>query len=141
MEFQHYLMAMVGGLMVGSAAGWVLLANGRLAGVSGMVSSSLHPPSADAAWQAIFLLGLVAGGALLSWLDPAGLPIGTVAPIELMVGAGLLIGFAARLAVGWMSGHSLSSIGQLSARSANAFAAALFAGVAVFEASKRRLPL
>lgn len=96
MEIQHYLTAILGGLMVGSAAGWVLLANGRVVGVSGMVSSSLRPRSADAAWQAIFLLGLVAGGAALTWLDPAGLPIGTVAPIELMVGAGLLVGFGAR---------------------------------------------
>ena len=98
MDFQHYLMAIVGGLLVGSAAGWVLLANGRVAGVSGMVSSSLRPRSADAAWQAICLLGLVAGGAFLTWLDPAGLPIGAVAPIELMVGAGLLVGFVVRIA-------------------------------------------
>ena len=96
MEFQHHLMAMVGGLVAGSAAGWVLLATGRVAGVSGIVSSSLRPRSADAAWQAIFLLGLVAGGVALTWLDPAGLPIATAAPIELMVGAGLLVGFAVR---------------------------------------------
>jgi uncharacterized protein len=100
MEIQHHLMAMAGCLMVGSAAGWVLLANGGVAGVSGMVSSSLRPRSVDAAWRAIFLLGLVAGGAVLSWLDPAGLPIGTVAPIELMFGAGLLVGFGARLVAG-----------------------------------------
>jgi hypothetical protein len=100
MGFQHYLMAMLGGLMVGSAAGRVLSANGRVVGVSGMVSSTLRPRSADAAWQAIFLLGLVAGGAVLTWLDPAGLPISTVAPIELMLGAGLLVGFGARLVAG-----------------------------------------
>jgi hypothetical protein len=97
MEFQHYLMAILGGLMVGSAAGWVFQANGRVAGISGMASSALHPRSADSSWQAIFLLGLVAGGAVLSWLDPAGLPMGSVAPIELMVGAGLLVGFGARV--------------------------------------------
>ena len=93
MQPHHYLFAVLGGLLVGSAAGWVLRVNGRVAGVSGTVSSSLRP---DAAWQAIFLLGLVAGGAVLTWLDPAGLPIATVAPIELLVGAGLLVGFAAR---------------------------------------------
>lgn len=97
MEFQHYMMAILGGLMVGSAAGWVLLANGRVAGIGGMISSTLHPRSADASWQAIFLLGLVAGGAVLTWLDPVGLPMGSVAPIELMVGAGLLVGFGARV--------------------------------------------
>lgn len=107
MEVQHYLMAILGGLMVGSAAGWVLLANGRVAEVSGMVSSTLHPRSADAAWQAIFLLGLVAGGAGLTWLDPAALPVGQVAPIELMVGAGLIVGFGARIV-----GFGLARVGK-----------------------------
>jgi hypothetical protein len=95
MEWHQHYATLLGGLLVGIAAGMVLLAKGRVAGVSGMVSSVVRPRSADAAWQAIFLLGLVAGGAVLTWLDPAGLPIGTVAPIELMVGAGLLVGFAA----------------------------------------------
>ena len=93
MELHQHYATLLGGLLVGIAAGLVLLANGRVAGVSSMVSSSFRPRSADAARQVIFLLGLVAGGAFLTWLDPAGLPVGTVAPIELMVGAGLLVGF------------------------------------------------
>jgi uncharacterized membrane protein YedE/YeeE len=103
MDLHHYFLAIVGGLLVGSAAGSVLLANGREARVSGMVSSSLRPRSADAAWQVLFLLGLVAGGAFLTWIDPAALPMGTVAPIQLMVGTGLLVGFGARLAGGCRS--------------------------------------
>ena len=93
MEPHHYYGVMFGGLLVGIAAGMVLLANGLLAGVSGMVSSTLRPRSADAVWQALFLVGLVAGGTVLSWLDPAALPLGQVAPIQLIVGAGLLVGF------------------------------------------------
>ncbi|MFB3923805.1 MAG: hypothetical protein ACE145_18940 [Terriglobia bacterium] len=98
MEFQYYLMAIIGGLVGGSAAGWVLLADGRAEGVHSLSSSSPRPRSADAAWQGIFLLGLVAGGAFLTWLDPAGLPAVTAAPIELVVGAGMLVGFGLRLA-------------------------------------------
>ena len=128
MEFQHYLLAILGGSLAGSAAGWVLLANGRVAGVSGMVSSTLRPRSADAAWQAIFLLGLVAGGTFLTWLDPAGLPIATVAPIELMVGAGLLVGFGVRLSGGCTSGHGLCGLGRLSTRSAVATGCFVIAG-------------
>lgn len=97
MEFHQQYATLLGGLLIGVAAGLVLLANGRVAGVSGMVSSSLRPRSADAAWQAIFLLGLVAGGAVLTWLDPAALPLGDVAPLQITLGAGLLVGFGARL--------------------------------------------
>ena len=110
MELHQQYATLLGGLLIGVAAGMVLLANGRVAGVSGMVSSSLRPRSADAAWQAIFLLGLAAGGALLTWLDPAALPIGAVVPTELMVGAGLLVGFGARLAGGSTSSRALRRI-------------------------------
>ena len=68
----HIYMSLLGGLLVGVAAGTVLIANGRVAGVSGMVSSTLRPRAADNAWQITFLLGLVAGGALLTWIDPRG---------------------------------------------------------------------
>jgi len=49
---------LLGGLLVGFAAGMVLLASGRVAGVSGMVSSVVRLGSADASWQALFLVGL-----------------------------------------------------------------------------------
>jgi uncharacterized membrane protein YedE/YeeE len=112
-----YLITMLGGLLIGLAAGTVLLPKGRVAGVTGMVDSVVPPRSADTAWQVIFLLGLVAGGTLLSWLDPAALPVGQVAPIQLMVGAGLLVGFGARLSGRSTSGHGFCGIGRLTVRS------------------------
>ena len=96
MEMHQQYVTLLGGLLIGFAAGMVLLANGRVAGVSGMVSSVVRPRSADAGWEALFLVGLVAGGTLLTWLDPAALPVGEVAPLHLTLGAGLLVGFAAR---------------------------------------------
>jgi hypothetical protein len=113
MSHQHYLAVLLGGLLVGFAAGMVLLANGRASGVSGMVASVARPRSADAAWQALFLAGLVAGGTLLAWLDPAALPAGESAPLQLMIGAGLLVGFGARLAGNFTSGHAQCGIGRL----------------------------
>lgn len=98
METQGMTSMVLGGLMVGIAAGLVLIANGRIAGVSGMIASAVRPKTADAAWQVLFLVGLVAGGALLYWLDPAALPAGEAAPVQLMVGAGLLLGFGLRKA-------------------------------------------
>jgi uncharacterized membrane protein YedE/YeeE len=115
---QQIYMSLVGGVLLGGAAGIVLVANGRVAGVSGMVSSTLRPRAADSTWQMTFLLGLVAGGALLAWIDPAALPVGKVGPFYLMGGAGLLVGFGARLSGGCTSGHGLCGIGRLSGRSA-----------------------
>ena len=110
---QHVYMSLLGGLLVGAAAGIILLANGRVAGVSGMVSCTLRPRATDSSWQITFLLGLIAGGALLSWIDPAALPVGEVAPFFSMVGAGLLVGFGARLSGGCTSGNGLCGVGRL----------------------------
>ena len=113
MELHQQFTTLLGGLLIGVAAGMVLLANGRVAGVSGMVSSVVRLRSADAAWQALFLVGLVAGGMGLAWLDPTALPAGESAPLQLMIGAGLLVGFGARLAGGRTSGHALCGVGRL----------------------------
>jgi uncharacterized membrane protein YedE/YeeE len=126
---QHgYFVVLLGGLLVGSAAGMVLLANGRVAGVRGMVSSVVRPQSADASWQALFLVGLVAGGLLLGWLDPGALTAGQIAPLELMLAAGLLVGFGARLGGGCTSGHALCGVGRLSPRSVVAVGCFIVAG-------------
>ena len=103
---QYYSAVLVEGLLVGFAAGMVLLADGRIAGVSGLVSSVVRPQSADALWQGLFLVGLVAGGTLLTWLDPGALPVGESAPLQLMIIAGLLLGFGARMAGGCTSGRA-----------------------------------
>lgn len=100
MELQAHFVTLLGGLLVGIVAGAALLPNGRVAGLGGTVSGPARPRSWDAAWRALFLAGLVAGGTLLTWLDPAALPISQTAPLQLAVGAGLLVGFGARLGAG-----------------------------------------
>ena len=114
---QHFYWSLLGGVLVGCAAGVVLLANGRVAGISGMVSCVLRPRGTDSSWQIVYLLGLIAGGAVLAFLDPAALPVGRVAPMQMMIGAGLLAGFGARLSGGCTSGHGLCGVGRFSGRS------------------------
>jgi hypothetical protein len=130
METQGITSVVLGGLMVGIAAGLVLVANGRIAGVSGMVASAVRPKTADAAWQALFLAGLVAGGALLYWLDPAALPADEAAPVQIIAGAGLLVGFGVRKAGASASRLIRLRVGRLSRRFAAAAVCFLVAGVA-----------
>ncbi len=139
MAQQGYFVVVLGGLLVGFAAGMVLLANGRVAGVSGMVSSVVRPQSADASWQALFLVGLAAGGMLLAWLDPGALPAGPIAPLQLTLAAGLLVGFGARLGGGCTSGHALCGIGRLSRRSVVAATCFIVAGAAAVWISRHLL--
>ena len=56
--------ALAGGLLIGAAATLLLWLNGRIAGVSGIVSHVLEPRSGDVVWRLCFIAGLVAGGAL-----------------------------------------------------------------------------
>lgn len=50
--------ALAGGLLIGLAAGGLLLFNGRIAGVSGILGGLLHPAQGEAGWRLAFLAGL-----------------------------------------------------------------------------------
>ena len=54
--------ATLGGVLIGVASAMLLLLNGRIAGVAGILSRLLPPHAGDAAWRVWFLGGLVAGG-------------------------------------------------------------------------------
>jgi len=126
------LLPLLGGALVGLSASLLLLANGRVAGISGVVGSLLTPVRGDIAWRVLFLGGLLTGGLLLVWLRPgsfaapASLGSGGVA---LLVVAGLLLGFGARLGNGCTSGHGVCGISRGSARSIAATLTFMVTGV------------
>ncbi|WAM23332.1 YeeE/YedE family protein [Myxococcus sp. NMCA1] len=114
------LLPLLGGALIGLSASLLLLANGRVAGISGVVGSLLAPVRGDVAWRVLFFAGLLAGGLLLSWLRPGSFP-GPSAPsaggLWLLAGAGLLVGFGSRLGNGCTSGHGVCGISRGSVRS------------------------
>jgi len=108
--------ATLGGLLIGAAAAWLLLANGRIAGISGILGGSLARPTADTPWRAAFLVGLPLGAALVGWLcGGLAIDIDTSTP-ELLV-AGLLVGYGTRLGSGCTSGHGVCGMARGSRRS------------------------
>jgi uncharacterized membrane protein YedE/YeeE len=108
--------ATAGGLLIGAAAAWLLLANGRIAGISGILGGMLERPSPDSAWRAAFLLGLPLGALAVGELR-GGLPIQIDAGPGALVAAGLLVGFGTRLGSGCTSGHGVCGIARGSRRS------------------------
>ena len=86
--------ALLGGGLIGAAAGLLLLFNGRIAGISGIVGGVFRAGFrgfADAGWRIAFVLGLVAAPLLFALLAP--LPQSRIAATPLLlVVAGLLVG-------------------------------------------------
>ncbi|MCF4126792.1 YeeE/YedE family protein [Methylobacterium sp. SyP6R] len=108
--------ATLGGVMIGASASLLLVLNGRIAGISGILGGLMAAPSRDTGWRAGFLAGLVL--APLAYGLVASLPTVTVgASLPLLALAGLLVGFGARLGSGCTSGHGVCGLARLSPRS------------------------
>jgi len=119
----------VGGLLIGLAVALMLLLNGRVAGISGIVGGLITLRLRDSAWRIAFVAGLVLGAlAYLSTADQSA-PIRVVASLPAILIGGLLVGFGTRLGSGCTSGHGLCGMARLSRRSI--VATATFFGVAM----------
>lgn len=118
---------LVGGGLIGCAAVLLLLINGRIAGVSGIVGSLVTGGVAgDRLWRIAFVLGLMAGAGLYA-LVAGGLELEFQTHAPGTVIAGLLVGVGTQLGSGCTSGHGVCGIARLSKRSI--WATATFIGV------------
>ena len=112
------LAGLVGGALIGVAAGLYLLAAGRLAGLSGMLESILRPQRAGAGIALAFLLGPPLGALVKAFVWPtAMLPVDITSRAPVLIVGGLLVGFGTRLANGCTSGHGVCGLPRFSIRS------------------------
>ena len=120
---------LVGGLLIGLAAALLLLLNGRLSGISGIVGGLLAPKSSDAGWRVAFVAGLLVGALSYVLATGGAMLVRMQASVPVLVAAGLLVGFGTRLGSGCTSGHGVCGIARLSRRSI--VATSVFFGVAI----------
>ena len=121
--------SLLGGMLIGVASVWLLSANGRIAGISGILHGLFVQPPGDRLWRFLFVAGLVAAG--LAWhffvapaTPRAGFGLGWAAA------AGLLVGFGTRVGGGCTSGHGVCGLGRFSLRSLVAVIVFMAAGMA-----------
>ena len=127
------LSALIGGALIGAAATLLLVLNGRIAGIAGILGGLLPAEKGDATWRLLFLAGLVIGAFAYAALSGSA-PLIIDATVPMLIAGGLITGFGARLGGGCTSGHGVCGLGRLSPRSLAAtcvFMAATFATVFV----------
>jgi len=129
MEYFTPVSGLIGGLLIGLAAALLLLLNGRLSGISGIVGGLLAPKSSDAGWRVVFVAGLLLGAFIYVLATGDAMLVRIQASLPVLVVAGLLVGFGTRLGSGCTSGHGVCGIARLSRRSI--VATSVFFGVAM----------
>jgi uncharacterized membrane protein YedE/YeeE len=119
--------AAIGGALIGLAAVLLMIATGRIAGISGIFGGLINMP--DRGWRLAFIAGLILAplsGTLAGYaLSEPQMP-GSWAVVVI---AGLLVGFGTRLGGGCTSGHGVCGVARLSPRSI--VATAVFIAVAI----------
>ena len=112
--------SLFGGMLLGVSATLLLLLNGKIAGISGVLTGLLVPKKQDYAWRVLFIVGMIFGGVGgvvgVHYLG-AYVPSEYNATVSTLVIAGLLVGIGTRLGNGCTSGHGICGIGRLSVRS------------------------
>ena len=110
------LPALAGGALIGLASAMLLLLNGRIAGISGILGGLFARIAGETGWRLAFVVGLLAGPTI--WSLVGALPaIRIDAGYPLLIVAGLLVGIGTRYASGCTSGHGVCGLSRLSARS------------------------
>ncbi len=109
--------SLIGGMLLGVSATLLLLLNGKVAGISGILSGLLKAEKSDFSWRLIFVFGMVAGGLFGVVALGAHVPTETEQPTWLIALAGLLVGVGTKLGNGCTSGHGICGVGRLSKRS------------------------
>lgn len=125
------VVALAGGVLIGLSAVLLMLANGRTAGIAGIVGGLFGACAGEVGWRLAFIVGLVTGP-FAATLFGAPLPeIGIDASVPVILVAGLLVGFGSRLGNGCTSGHGVCGLARLSRRSLAATLTFMTVGAAV----------
>jgi len=108
----------------------MLLWNGRVTGISGIINGVLSPVKGDTQWRLLFIGGLLLGGLVMKQLNPQVFENTIRAEAWTTIVAGLLVGFGTIMGSGCTSGHGVCGISRMSPRSLVATIIFMLAGVA-----------
>ena len=130
------IQSLIGGSIIGIAVSLLLLFNGKVLGVSGILGELFNHPLSKNYWRLFFVLGLLISPLIYSIFHPIPIIEITSNKLLIIIG-GLLVGFGSRLGSGCTSGHGVCGLARLSVRSLIATMTFIFFGfVTVFVIQK-----
>lgn len=131
MNINTYILAALGGALIGLSAVLLMATLGRIAGISGIAGGLVNGGvRGDRAWRLAFVAGLVSAPLLLQALrGDSGIGAPEAGWLKLAL-AGLLVGFGTRVGGGCTSGHGVCGIARISPRSLAATAVFMAFGIA-----------
>jgi len=112
-----FVLALIGGGLVGLAAVMMMGLKGRIAGVSGILSGAFTDSSGERLWRILFVLGIAIGGAIPALISDSFVPPAPDTSTLLVIIGGLTVGLGTGLGSGCTSGHGICGISRLSPRS------------------------
>ena len=121
--------SLAGGILIGAAAALLVLANGRVAGISGILGGLVVSRRSDIGWRAAFIAGLLTAPALLLAFSRLPAPRIEAGP-ALLIASGLFVGLGTCFGSGCTSGHSVCGLARLSPRSLVATLTFMATGIA-----------
>lgn len=125
-----YILALLGGALIGISVSLMLWWNGRVTGISGIIYSAVvRPVNGDRDWRWSFIAGMLGGGLLLHFIYPQAFHGNLSTSNWTLVVGGLLVGFGTVLGNGCTSGHGVCGISRLSPRSLLATITFMVAGI------------
>lgn len=114
-EFTPWL-SLAGGVLIGLSAILLMALNGRIAGMTGIMTGIIPPFSTDWPWRIAFLAGAIiapmlylAAGGEIAYAVPVSLP--------LLALGGLIVGVGVYFGAGCTSGHGVCGMARFSPRS------------------------
>jgi uncharacterized protein len=123
--------ALLGGALIATSLAVMLIATGRIAGLSGLFAGVLRGTPGDWAWRTWFLVGMFAVGTVFRIVEPSTFDRAARVPLWLVAISGVLVGLGTRASNGCTSGHGLCGMSRLSRRSIIATMTFFAVGVAV----------
>ena len=106
----------IGGLIIGVAVVLFFITTGRLAGISGIVSSTLEK-NENKFSNLLFIIGLVLGPLVFIFFSKNDVVFKMTSSIPLIIVGGLLVGLGTKIGRGCTSGHGICGISRFSMRS------------------------
>ena len=108
--------SLIGGLIIGVAVVLFFITTGRLAGISGIVSSTLEK-NENKFSNLLFIIGLVLGPLVFIFFSQNDVVFKMTSSIPLIIVGGLLVGLGTKIGRGCTSGHGICGISRFSTRS------------------------